>query len=56
MNDDPAAPRGAPNPRARTVRTILVIMLIYMIVRDILVRRRNRLRTSSRRDIPVVLR
>ncbi len=31
--------RGLPNPRGRTITTILVIMLAVMIVRDILVRR-----------------
>jgi hypothetical protein len=31
--------RDAPNPRARTITTILVIMIAVMIVRDIFVRR-----------------
>ncbi len=31
--------RDAPNPRARTITTILVIMLAVMIVRDIFARR-----------------
>jgi hypothetical protein len=31
--------RDAPNPRGRTITTILVIMIAAMIVRDILARR-----------------
>jgi hypothetical protein len=33
--------RDAPNPRGRTVTTILMIMLVFMIVRDIFARRRG---------------
>jgi hypothetical protein len=39
MTADPALAREAPNPRARTVTTILVTLITLMIVRDILVRR-----------------
>jgi hypothetical protein len=35
------ATRDAPNPRGRTVTTILLIMLVFMIVRDIFARRRG---------------
>jgi hypothetical protein len=33
--------RGVPNPRRQTVTTILMIMLVFMIVRDIFARRRG---------------
>jgi hypothetical protein len=34
--------RDVPNPRARTITTILMIMLVFMIVRDVFARRRDR--------------
>ena len=39
MAADQPTTRDAPNPRARTITTILVIMLAVMIVRDIFARR-----------------
>jgi hypothetical protein len=33
--------RNVPNPRGRTVTTILLIMLVFMIVRDIFARRQG---------------
>lgn len=39
MAAHPPTTRDGPNPRARTITTILVIMIAAMIVRDILVRR-----------------
>jgi len=39
MAQDQPTTRGSPNPRARTITTILVIMIAVMIVRDIFVRR-----------------
>jgi len=55
--EDP--PRDARNPRARTITSILMIMLAGMIIRDVIIRllaRRRRLRARCRRDIPVVVR
>jgi hypothetical protein len=48
--------REGANPRTRTITTVLMIVLVFMIVRDIFVRRRNRLRGRSRRDISLVVR
>jgi hypothetical protein len=46
-----------PNPRARTITTILMIMLVFMIVRDVFARRRNRFAPAvPRRDISLVVR
>jgi hypothetical protein len=53
--NQPTAPE-VPNSRARTIKAILLLILVVMIVRDILARRRERLRTSSRRDISLVVR
>jgi hypothetical protein len=39
MTTEPAIARDAPNPRSRTITTILVTLITLMIVRDILVRR-----------------
>ena len=39
MAANPATKRDGPNPRARIITTILVIMIGFMIVRDIFVRR-----------------
>jgi hypothetical protein len=45
------------NPRFRgAITTILMIMLVFMIVRDIFARRRHRLADRSRRDISLVVR
>jgi hypothetical protein len=41
MSANQPATRSVPNPRARTVTTILLIMLVFMIVRDIFARRRG---------------
>jgi hypothetical protein len=47
----------APNPRARTITTILMIMLVFMIIRDVFARRRNRFAPAvPRRDISLVVR
>jgi len=39
MAAHPPTPRDAPNPRARIITTIPVIMIAVMIVRDIFARR-----------------
>jgi len=39
MAQDQPTTRDAPNPRGRTITTILVILIAVMIVRDIFVRR-----------------
>jgi hypothetical protein len=39
MTADPPIARDAPNPRSRTITTILLILIAVMIVRDIFVRR-----------------
>jgi hypothetical protein len=39
MADHPPTTRDTPNPRARIITTILVIMIAVMIVKDIFVRR-----------------
>ena len=39
MAADQPTTRDAPNPRGRTITTLLVIMIAAMIVRDILARR-----------------
>jgi len=39
MAASPPTTRAGPNPRARIITTILLIMIAVMIVRDILVRR-----------------
>jgi hypothetical protein len=41
MSASQPTPRSASNPRGRTVTTILLIMLVFMIVRDIFARRRG---------------
>jgi hypothetical protein len=48
--------RDGSNSRARTITTILLIMIVFMIIRDIFARRRDRLRAGSRRDISLVVR
>jgi hypothetical protein len=49
--------RGAEDLRVRsTITTVLLIMIVVMIVRDVFARRRNRLRGLARGDIPPVLR
>jgi hypothetical protein len=51
------ATRELANLRRRaTITTILVIMIIFMIVRDVLGRRRNRLRARSRGDMSPAVR
>ena len=42
--------------RRGTITTILVMMIVVMIVRDVLARRRDRLRARSRGDISPVVR
>jgi hypothetical protein len=42
--------------RRSTITAILVFMIIVMIARDVLARRRERLRARSRRDISPVVR
>jgi hypothetical protein len=44
MQAEQPTPRDGPNPRARTVTSILMMMLFYMVLMDILARRRARLR------------
>jgi hypothetical protein len=53
-----AARGGNAGPRVRsTISTILLIMIVVMIVRDVLARRRNRLNSRSRRgDISFAVR
>jgi hypothetical protein len=41
MSANQPTARNVPNPRGRTVTTILLIMLVFMIVRDIFARRRG---------------
>ncbi len=49
--------RESANPRLRgAITTILMIMLVFMIVRDVFARRRDRRADRSRRDISLVLR
>jgi hypothetical protein len=44
--------RGAEDLRVRSViTTVLLIMIVVMIIRDVFARRRNRLRARSRGDI-----
>ncbi len=56
MPDNQPTTHDVANPRARTITTILMIMLVFMIVRDIFARRRDRLRAGSPRDISLVVR
>jgi|GEM_PF-6723670 len=42
--------------RRAAITTILVMMIVVMIVRDVLARRRDRLRARSRGDISPVVR
>jgi hypothetical protein len=49
--------RKPANPRfLGAITTILMIMLVFMIVRDVFARRRDRLADRSRRDISLVVR
>jgi hypothetical protein len=49
--------RDSANPRLRgAITTILMIMLVFMIVRDVFARRRDRRADRSRRDISLVVR
>jgi hypothetical protein len=49
--------REPANPRFRgAITTILMVMLVFMIVRDVFARRRDRLADRSRRDISLVVR
>jgi hypothetical protein len=41
MSANQPTTHSVPNPRGRTVTTILLIMLVFMIVRDIFARRRG---------------
>ncbi|WP_213773109.1 hypothetical protein [Bradyrhizobium sp. dw_78] len=53
----PSAMRGAEDLRVRsTITTLLLVMIAVMIVRDVLTRRRNRLRARARRDISFAVR
>jgi hypothetical protein len=57
MSADLPPMREPANPRFRgAITTILMIMLLFMIVRDIFARRRHRLADRSRRDISLVVR
>jgi hypothetical protein len=48
---------GAEDLRVRSViTTVLLIMIVVMIVRDVFARRRNRLRGGTRGDIPAAVR
>ncbi len=48
---------GAADLRVRsTITTVLLLMIVVMIVRDVFARRRNRLRARSRGDIPLIVR
>jgi hypothetical protein len=49
-------PCDTPNPRARTITTVLVILLVVMIVMDIFARRRAAAAIRSQRDISLVVR
>jgi hypothetical protein len=54
--NQPMTPDAVDSRVRSTVTTILLIMLVVMIVRDIFARRRGRLRSRSRRDISFVVR
>jgi hypothetical protein len=60
MSADLSPMREPANPRLRgAITTILMIMLVFMIVRDVFARRRDRrerLADRSRRDISLVVR
>ncbi len=56
MSETQPAPGDVANPRARTIATILMILLVFMIVRDVFARRRDRPADRSRRDMSLVVR
>jgi hypothetical protein len=57
MSADLPPMREPAHPRLRgVITTILMIMLVFMIVRDVFARRRQRLADRSRRDISLVVR
>jgi hypothetical protein len=48
--------RDVPNPRARTITTVLVVLLVVMIIMDIFARRRAAAAIRSQRDISFAVR
>lgn len=57
MTESQPTTRGAPSVRTRTITTVLMILLVTMIVRDIFARRRAAAAAvRSRRDLSLVVR
>jgi hypothetical protein len=57
MTENQPTTRGVPSARTRTITTVLMILLVTMIVRDIFARRRAAAAAvRSRRDLSLVVR
>ena len=57
MTESQPTTRGIPSVRTRTITTVLMILLVTMIVRDIFARRRAATAADrSRRDFSLVVR
>jgi hypothetical protein len=56
MTQNPTRTRDTAPARARTITTILLIALVFMIVMDIFARRRAAVAQASQRDTSLVVR